>query len=254
MIRSLKSLTGVRIQAIDGGIGKTEDFFFNSDKWTVRYVVVTTGGWLVRNKVLISPISITKVTDQTFEVNLTKVRIEKSPDIDTDKPVSRQREIDYYNYYNWPYYWRGAGAWGVAPAPGGLDVFSEPKKRSKEKDELSEQEKGDPNLRSFASTRDYRVAASDDIFGHVEDLLMDDINWNIKYAVVDTVSWWPSKTVLLPSKLIKSISWDEVTFITNLLHKEVQDAPEFHPQIEISPEYLASVEAYYEKFKNRLAA
>ena len=31
--------------------------------------------------------------------------IKNSPDIDTDKPVSRQQEISLIDYYQWPAYW-----------------------------------------------------------------------------------------------------------------------------------------------------
>jgi len=39
---------------------------------------------------------------------------EGQPDIDTDKPVSRQYEMNYLSYYGYPYYWGGAGLWGGA--------------------------------------------------------------------------------------------------------------------------------------------
>ncbi len=36
---------------------------------------------------------------------LTKAKVEKSPDIDTDKPVSRQHETHLYGHYGQPRYW-----------------------------------------------------------------------------------------------------------------------------------------------------
>ena len=48
---------------------------------------------------------------------LTKAQVEKSPAIDTDRPVSRQHEIEYYGYYGYPYYWAGSYLWGAYPYP-----------------------------------------------------------------------------------------------------------------------------------------
>jgi hypothetical protein len=43
--------------------------------------------------------------------------VEKSPDIDTDKPVSRQHETAYYGYYGYAPYWAGDYLWGASPYP-----------------------------------------------------------------------------------------------------------------------------------------
>jgi hypothetical protein len=48
---------------------------------------------------------------------LTKAQVEKSPNIDTDQPVSRQHEIEYYRYYGYPSYWSGPYLWGGYPFP-----------------------------------------------------------------------------------------------------------------------------------------
>jgi hypothetical protein len=42
-----KDLRGYTIQAADGGIGKVDDFYFDDQTWTVRYLVAETGKWLV---------------------------------------------------------------------------------------------------------------------------------------------------------------------------------------------------------------
>jgi hypothetical protein len=56
MLRSLKDLRGVALRAIDGDIGKVDDFYFDDEGWGIRYLVVDTGIWLSGREVLISPI------------------------------------------------------------------------------------------------------------------------------------------------------------------------------------------------------
>ena len=76
----------------------------------MRYAVVDTGGWLADRKVLLSPIAFRGMDWEHKRIAsaLTKDKVEKSPDIDTDKPVSRQHETEYFDYYGYgPYLGRG---------------------------------------------------------------------------------------------------------------------------------------------------
>ena len=101
MLRSLKDLENYEIGATDGSIGQVKDFYFDDHDWVVRYLVVDAGSWLTSRKVLISPRSIHDPdwSNRLLPVSLTKEQVKNSPGIDTDKPVSRQYEIDYSGYY-----------------------------------------------------------------------------------------------------------------------------------------------------------
>ena len=94
MLRNVNDLRGYAIRATDGVIGKVEDLYFDDDDWAIRYLIVDTGTWLRDRKVLISPIAIGHPDwmGQLLPVSLTKAQVERSPDIDTRKPVSRQHE------------------------------------------------------------------------------------------------------------------------------------------------------------------
>ncbi len=97
MLRNVKDLRGYAIAASDGVIGKVDDLYFDDDDWAIRYLIVDTGNWLSGRKVLISPLAIGRPDwlGQQLPVSLTKAQIERSPDIDTRKPVSRQYETEY---------------------------------------------------------------------------------------------------------------------------------------------------------------
>src|SRR5581483_8288863 len=108
MLRRIRSLPGLPIVATDGEIGKLKDVYFDDLHWAVRYLVVDTGGWLAGRKVLISPYSVSRIDWEGggVELRLRKQQVQDSPDIDTDKPVSRQYETDFMRYYGYPDYWR----------------------------------------------------------------------------------------------------------------------------------------------------
>lgn len=50
-------------------------------------------------------------------VSLTREQVRNSLDIDTETPVTRQRETDYFDYYSCPYYWGGMSLWGGGGYP-----------------------------------------------------------------------------------------------------------------------------------------
>ncbi len=122
MLTNAAHLKGFVIRATDGELGTVDQFFFDDETWAIRYLTVETGGWLGGRRVLISPISVVHTDWQAkrLDVALTKGQVEKSPDIDTHQPVSRQHEAAYLGYYGYPSYWGGPYLWGPAFYPAGL--------------------------------------------------------------------------------------------------------------------------------------
>ena len=114
MLSIAKTLKGYQLHGLDGEIGRVKEFYFDDLHWTVRYLVAETGNWLTGRQVLISPYALGAVIqgEQDIAVELTKKQIEGSPSLDSDKPVSRQFEDAYYQYYGWPMYWGGPYNWG----------------------------------------------------------------------------------------------------------------------------------------------
>src|SRR5271166_7199683 len=101
MLRSIKQLYGEKLRASDGEIGHVNDFYFDDQKWVVRYAVVDTGSWLSGRQVLIAPHAFGNLDQHRslLLVNLTRQQIEYSPSIESHKPVSRQYEEEYSRYY-----------------------------------------------------------------------------------------------------------------------------------------------------------
>ncbi|MBE9080437.1 PRC-barrel domain-containing protein [Romeria aff. gracilis LEGE 07310] len=51
-LRSAETLRGYKIHASDGEIGKVDQFLFDDESWTIRYLVVNTGNWLLERLVV----------------------------------------------------------------------------------------------------------------------------------------------------------------------------------------------------------
>jgi hypothetical protein len=122
MLRSMRDLANYAIRATDGTIGHVKDFYFEDGTWVVRYLVIDAGSWLSSRKVLISPMALGQPdwTQKVLPASITKRQVRNSPNIDTDKPVSRQHEKQYLEYYGYPFYWGGAGLWGAGVYPSAM--------------------------------------------------------------------------------------------------------------------------------------
>lgn len=242
MLRSLKDLEGYTASATDGDVGKTVNFLFDDQRWTVRYLVVEPGSFIDGIQVLISPISFREVEWAThrFHLALTMDRVRSSPSVDVDKPVSRQHEGDLSRYYGFPYYWRSSGLWGMASYPSALaeDV------QIAESTEPPE-ETGDVHLRSARDVRGYDIQGTDEAIGHVEDFVVDDETWQVRYLVVDTSNWWFGKKVLVAPDWATRISWEERKVFVDMTREAIRTSPEWDPTAVIDPEYEARLHDHY---------
>ena len=54
MLCKATTLSGYRLNSLEGEIGKVKEFFFDDRYWTIRYLVADTGNWLTGRQVLIS--------------------------------------------------------------------------------------------------------------------------------------------------------------------------------------------------------
>ena len=119
MIRNVQNVMGCSIGATDGEVGEVADLYFDDQQWTIRYLVVETGAWLYRRKVLVSPQSIGRPDwdRKLLPASITTEQVRHSPEIDTNKPVSRQHETLFLNHYRYPRYWESAGALTVGSSP-----------------------------------------------------------------------------------------------------------------------------------------
>lgn len=250
MLRSTKAMEGFKIKAIDGEIGKLHEFYFDDHTWIIRYIIVDTGTWLAEKLVLISPDSfkLIKWEDEFFELNLDKQQIEDSPEIDKERPVSRQKETELTGYYDWPMYWTGIGGPTIGAFPPANAAISKTEEEISEK--RRKEGKDDPNLRSTRAVTGYSIHASDGHIGHVEDFLADDSTWQIRYLIVDTKNLLPGKKVIISPEWIEKIVWAESSVHLGLTKNEIKNSPEYDPSQPVNKSYENKIHGYYKKRNN----
>jgi hypothetical protein len=239
MLVKAKLLTGYILHGLDGMIGKVVEFYFDDQHWTIRYLVADTGTWLTDKLVLLSPYALAAIDseDKHISVNLTKKQIEESPSPDTDKPVSRQFEQDYYAYYGWPMYWSGRSMWGNFP-----NIVRDP---ALWREPTDAKDAWNPHLRSMKEVSGYAIHATDDEVGHIDDFIIDTETWAIRYLIIDTKNWWPGKQVLVAPRWIDRISWGESTVFVNLSRDNIRQSPEYKENTLLTREYEVHLHHHY---------
>jgi hypothetical protein len=229
MLRSIKQLYGDKLGASDGEIGHVKDFYFDDRNWAIRYLVADTGSWLTGRQVLLSPHSLGRLdqAERVLRVNLTRKQIEHSPSIESHKPVSRQYEEEYYRYYGWPIYWQGDALWGMSGVPI-LEMPAKPLPSESATANGPSPERADAHLRSAQAVNGYHLRTGDGMIGHVCDFMMDAQSWAIEQLVIKTGHRFSGKEVLIPTKNVDRISWDESTIFVNLTREAIEQSPQ-HP-------------------------
>ena len=242
MLFKTKKLEHYKLKSLDGEIGKVSDFYFDDQHWTIRYLVADTGGWLAGREVLISPYALGEAFKEKhlISVNLTKKQIEDSHSLESDKPVSRQLEVDLSHYYGSPYYWGGGGVWGMSSTLLGGRVLADFEHKEGE-------ETGDVHLRSINEVSTYHIHATDGEIGHVEDFIIDDATWTVRYLVVSTRNWWPGKKVLISPEWIQRVSWNDSEVFVSLTREAIQAAPEYTEDALLERDYELSLYKHYDR-------
>jgi hypothetical protein len=237
MLRRLSEIKNFALAARDGEIGKVKELYFDDESWVTRYLVADTGGWLTGRQVLVSPKALGMINEerQVVSVDLTKSQVEKSPSIETDKPVTRQYEEAWHQYYGYPGYWFAPEAIAFGTTPPLAEV--PPADREP-------REKGDPHLRSTSEVTGYSIHANDGDIGHVDDFIVDDGDWMIRYIVISR-GGLPGRTVILATEWTDQVSWEERKVFVPLTREAIKDAPEWNEAQPITRAFETRLHDYY---------
>ncbi len=245
MFTNTKQLKGLVVRATDGELGTIDQLYFDDETWAIRYFTVETGNWLDGRQVLISPHSVlsTDWQNRRIDVSLSMKQVRNSPDIDTHRPVSRQHEVEYLGYYGYPNYWGGSYLWGPEMYPGGMAI-PESFSAATISDRMAK-ESQDSNLRSTDVVSSYAIEAVDGEIGHVDNFIVDEKAWAIRYIEVATQNWWPGKKVLVSPIWVERVSWSDSKVYVALTRDEIQKCPEYIDTMKITREYEQRLHSHY---------
>jgi len=236
MLWQSSQLTKYKVEATDGSIGRVVDLLFDRTTWTLRWALIDTGAWLPDRKVLVPPAVFGQpdAAHRHFPVDVTREQVKNSRGAEADIPVSRQMENQLYGHYGWTPYWDMGPMVPVGPAPAFQPASAE--------DPAKE---GDPHLHSIVDLVGYHVEARDGRVGQVQEFLVEEGSWIIRYAVIDAKTWWPGGLVLVAPQWITDISWTERRINVDQTRDRVKESPEFHPGELVSRDFEKRLFTYY---------
>jgi len=220
MLSRVETLKGYRLHTSDGASAGVNEFYFDDRHWTIRYLVAYTGNWLTGRQVLICTPALGAVNSEghNITIDLTEKQVEESPSVDSAKPVSRQSDDEV-----------------------------PPQEETIQKEPTRDEKAGDPHLRSTGDVIGHQVHAADGEVGHVEDFIIDDEPWAIRYLIIDTGNWWPGKRVLISPHWIERVSWEEKTVFVNLSRDAIKGAPEYTNKSLLVRGYEAALYRHYNR-------
>jgi sporulation protein YlmC with PRC-barrel domain len=239
--RRVRDFARSTIYGNDGRLGTVRELYFDDHNWTVRYLLIKSGGWLMGREVHIATSAIADIDDEnaSMRINLQRKQIEQSPTIDQANSISRQYEETYYNHFQWHPYWQpDTPEWGnpihflddetmIINKP----LLPEPLKQS--------------HLRSSAEVIGYEMHAKDGAIGHLDDLIVHDDDWVIRYVQVDTRNRWTGKKMLVPTDRIHQIDWANRSVEVSLTRQAIESAPSYDPSNLITPDYEVELSNHY---------
>ena len=246
MLFAITGLLGCPVRTEGGHAGTVKDYLFDDQNWRIRWMVVDTGAWLPGRKILIHPSVIEPLVSQppwsggfgmglnvdtlAVSVALTQDEIKASPDASEDQPVTQQMEDRLYDYYGWDPIW-GATNFGTNAISSPISappMFADARGHGKIEAETHPGD-GDSHLRSVSSVKGYHVEATNGEIGHVENFLIDEADWHIRYLVIATRNWWPGEHVQLAPYAVEAVDWVQKHIALNVTREQVKSSPEWDP-------------------------
>ena len=97
-------------------------------------------------------------------------------------------------------------------------------------------------LHRLSRIRGFHVRATDGPMGHVDDFIVDESTWAIRYLVVDTSNWMGGKWVAVSPASVERIEWAEQRIYMALTQEEIKTSPTLDeaqvPSHELVPKFV----------------
>lgn len=174
---SAEAFSGSRVIASDGMIGRVVDLLFDEERWHIRYLVVSTGDWLPRSQVLISPYSV-RFVDTRARLIVSSVTRDTAARGQCAIADRRQRGLGLADVSRLP----------VLPA-------------------------ADVDLHSCRSVTGFLVRGTAEQLGRVDDLLFDEASWAIRRIVIAAGRWLEGRRFEVAPETLHGVSWNDRCFI-----------------------------------------
>ena len=235
MMRKGTALYNRPIRALDGELGKVHEFYFDDRLWQIRYLVVELGTWIKSRRVLISPLALAAFDGDQLTVQLTKSDIGNCPESETDKPVSLQQSERAETLFAMSQPFGGLGGGGASALP------------LVARHTLGDPERGtrwNRHLRSSRAVARYVLLADEGECGGIENFLIDDRTWTIRFLVIKPSLRRNPALRLLGTAMVSGIRWEQESVDIGCSRADVEKLPCFDPALHVNVSYEDFLDHY----------
>jgi hypothetical protein len=236
MAYTARQLCGLDVRARDGDGGTVHDLYFDDEDWSVCFVVVSVGRWPFDRRVLVSPpgLRVPDEEDEVLPVALSRAQLSECPEAHAHRTVAALRREERSAYQEWLPVWPWRVPFGARPMPPLALLHMGDEGGEGEGGGTSpgmSRDRGDAHLRSMSEVIGYHIQAKDGEVGHVEDFLLCDKDWVIKYVLVDTRNWWGGRKVVVEPQWIEEFKCGESKVYLKLARGGVEGIPQYDPDL-----------------------
>jgi hypothetical protein len=228
MLHRVEHLRGYHVLTGSGTIGQVRDFYLGEEDWDVRYIVVATGRMLPGRFVLISPIVLQQPEprSRTLPVELSIGELRGRIDASERMFSCHQLQLQHYGACTPPDYGSSAVVSDSALLP--------------------EESPEEPNLRGTREVLGCHIWGCDGVLGRLEDLLVDDDAWIVRYMVA---SRGGHAGFLLSPKWLEAADWLEGKLHVPFSRETVLRSPSFDPERPMTRSYEENLFDHYSRLK-----
>lgn len=239
MMQRTKNLIGRTVHAVDGPVGKLEDYYLESGTWLVRFLVVKSSQPEHPTHLLVPPECVDKI-DEERRIRLTmgSADVMGCPMIELDAHQNRVpgalRETTSL--------WLAFGHLFQAPSIPELLAISH---ATNDMDGFEDQQ--GTALISFNAISGNRIEAVDGNIGRLADLIVDiDARpWSVQYFEASVQQTDGRKRVLIPAACVNRVGMDDRRIHVYVYHDTVCLGPESGDSIPVGKVFEESVYRQY---------
>jgi hypothetical protein len=208
-----REVSACRARAVDGELGIVDDLYIDPRLWKVRYIGVILEHHTEAICALIPPFALEPVQSigEGLEVQLLHQEVVQAPGVLPGLPVPRELESRLFTHYGWPGYWDAGDTLergGHAQTPSAV--------------------------RPVRDLIGLRVDATDAELGTVEDLLFDDLRWELRYLQIEPRSPMGNGQWLISTRWLVNPDWRGRLYCADIAMDTVNASPRYGRDASIS--------------------
>lgn len=194
----LKELIGFEVRTEGGPAERISDFLIDERNWTVGYAVTPAGGMISGERRYVA------VDGLRFDG---EDRALTSPNNRFELGAAAPRDVVSKVEEGWAALRQGSSSLAAAPDP--------PKLHSP--------------WQTLKTMLGADIAASDGVYGSLDDLLLEPGQWRVQYFVGRSYAWKKKPSVLIPAAWVKQVSWQGETVEVSVSREALEREPSYKP-------------------------